>query len=129
MSDQKIEIGTTALDAKSSDLKCSLEYSANTPLWKRVPKKDETGQYLGDFMMIIPSLKKATPEDRKYILNVLTKIIELYADTIVFADLNMKMSLLWISLKPIKGMMIEIPSAIMEAIPGAKLISDRPASY
>ncbi len=129
MSYQKAEVEfDTALFNTEADhrLKESLEYSANTPLWKRVPTKDETGQYLGDFMMIIPGLKKASPEKRKHILNNLTQVLARYADTVVFADLNMKMSLLWVSIKPKKGMMIEIPSAIMALIPESKLISDRP---
>jgi len=43
----------------------------------------------------------------------------------VFADLNMKMSLLWISIVPVKGMMIEIPCEIMKLVPEAKLVSER----
>ena len=113
----------------SSQLKSTLEYSANTPLWQRVPTRDESGQYLGDFMMIIPGLKKASPEHRKKTLNALTKVLASYADIVVFADLNMKMSLLWVSIKPVKGMMIEIPTAIIKVVPEAKLISDRPPAH
>ena len=110
----------------STSLKQTLDLSANTPLWSRVPTKDESGQYLGDFMMIIKGLKKATPEHRKQTLNRLTQVLAKYADVVVFADLNMKMSLLWVSVKPIKGMLIEIPTAIIASIPEAKLVSDRP---
>jgi hypothetical protein len=91
-----------------------------------VPTKDESGRYLGDFMMIIKGLKKATPEHRKKTINRLTRVLAKYSDVVVFADLNMKMSLLWVSVKPIKGMLIEIPSAIIESIPEAKLVSERP---
>lgn len=78
---------------KSSDLKPSLGYSANTSLWSWVPTKDELAQY---------------------------------SDAVVFADLNMKISLLWVSVKPIKGMLAEIPSAIIASVPEAKLVSERP---
>ena len=114
---------------KSDSLKQTLEYSANTPLWQRVPTKDESGKYLGDFMMVITGLKKASPEHRKKTLNALTQVLAKYSDAVVFADLNMKMSLLWVSLKPIKGLMVEIPTAIIESVPEAKLISDRPPSF
>ena len=79
--------------------------------------------------MIIPGLKKASPEHRKKTLNALTKVLASYADIVVFADLNMKMSLLWVSIKPVKGMMIEIPTAIIKVVPEAKLISDRPPAH
>ncbi len=117
------------VDTKNTDsLQQTLEYSANTPLWQRVPTKDEKGQYLGDFMMIIPGLKKASSTHRKKTINAITQVLAEYADTVVFADLNMKMNLLWVSIKPIKGMMIEIPAAIICSVPEAKLISDRPAA-
>ena len=111
---------------KSDSLKQTIELSANTPLWSRVPTKDESGRYLGDFMMIIKGLKKATPEHRKQTLDRLTQVLAKYSDAVVFADLNMKMSLLWVSVKPIKGMLLEIPMAIIESIPEAKLVSERP---
>ncbi len=117
------------LDSKKSNaLKSTLEYSANTPLWQRVPTKDENGKYLGDFMMVITGLKKASADHRKRTLNTLTQVLAQYSDTVVFADLNMKMSLLWVSVRPVKGVMIEIPAAIMKSVPEAKLISDRPPS-
>lgn len=111
---------------KSDSLQSSLEYCANTPLWSRVPTKDEAGHYLGDFMMVITGLKKATPEHRKKTINALTQVLAQYSDTVVFADLNMKMSLLWVSIKPKKGMLLELPAAIIRSVPEAKLISERP---
>ncbi len=117
------------IDSKNNtELKTSLEISTNSPLWQRVPTKDDDGKYLGDFMMVITGLKKATSEHRKRTINSLTQVLAQYSDTVVFADLNMKMSLLWVSIKPVKGMMIEIPAAIIQSVPEAKLISDRPPS-
>ena len=110
---------------KAGFLQQSLEYSANTPLWQRVPTRDESGKYLIDFMMVFPGLKKTSSEKRKQTLNTITQILSEYADIVVFADLNLKMSLLWVSLKPKRGMIIEIPAAIMKQIPEAKIISDR----
>ncbi len=107
-------------------LRHTLELSPNTPLWQRVPTKDDSGKYLGDFMMIIPKLKTASSEHRKKTLDALTLVLTRYQDVIVFADFNMKMNLLWISIKPKKGMFAEIPAAIIECIPEAKLISERP---
>ena len=106
-------------------IKPTLEYSANTPLWSRVPTKDENGKYLGDFMMVITGLKKASSEHRKNTINALTQVLAAYSDVVVFADLNMKMSLLWVSVKPVNGMLIEIPSEIIKRVPEAKLVSER----
>jgi len=116
-----------SIDKKKSDaLRHTLELSPNTPLWQRVPTKDESGKYLGDFMMVIPKLKTASSEHRKKTLDAINLVLTRYQDVVVFADLNMKMNLLWISIKPKKGMFSEIPAAIIESVPEAKLISERP---
>ncbi len=112
--------------SKTDALRASLSLEPNTPLWQRVPTKDETGQYLGDFMVLIPGLKKKSVESRKQIINALEAVLASFHETVVFADLNMKMNLLWVSIKPVKGMMTTIPAAIIASVPEAKLISDRP---
>jgi hypothetical protein len=107
-------------------LRTTLCCEPNTPLWQRVPTKDDDGRYLGDFMMIIPGLKNNSAEKRRIILNALSDVLEYYKEIVVFADLNLKMNLLWVSLKPVKGMFSEIPAAIIASVPEARLISDRP---
>lgn len=123
MRHQKQEV---VANIESSSFQCSLEYSANTPLWQRVPTRDTSGEYLGDFMVIFPSLKTASAIQRKDVINKITQVLSHYADTVVFADLNMKIGLLWVSIKPVKGMIVEIPMALIDAIPTAKLVSERP---
>lgn len=115
----------TVTDDHSDSLSETVQHEPNSPLWKRVPTKDAEGAYLGDFMMIIPGLKNLPPEKRLNTLNKLAAVLNYYQETVVFADLNMKMNLLWVSIKPVKGMFIEIPAAIISRIPEAKLISDR----
>ena len=78
--------------------------------------------------MIIPKLKTASSEHRKNTLDALNCVLNRYQDTVVFADLNLKMNLLWVSVRPVKGIILEISSAIIESVPEAKLISDRPPS-
>jgi len=111
---------------KSESLKKTLEITPNTPLWQRVPTKDESGKYLGDFMMIIPKLKTVSADQQSQVLDKLNAVLHRYQDSVVFADLNLKMNLLWVSVKPVNGIIIEISTAIIEAVPEAKLISDRP---
>jgi len=38
----------------------------------------------------------------------------------------MPIGLLWVSIKPVKGMIVEIPMVLIDAIPTAKLVSERP---
>jgi len=77
-------------------------------------------------MIIFPGLKNASAIQRKDVINKITQVLSLYADTVVFADLNMKMGLLWVSVKPVKGMIVEIPMALIDSMPNAKLVTERP---
>jgi hypothetical protein len=109
---------------QSSQLMKTLSCAPNTPLWQRAPTKAEDGTLLSDFMMIIPKLKKRSSEYRRQVLDILIEVLQRYEDVIVFADLNLKINVLWVSLRPVKGMCLEIPAAIKVAVPEALLIAN-----
>jgi len=102
----------------------TLSCAPNTPLWQRAPTKDKDGTLLSDFMMIIPKLKKRSSEYRRQVLDILIEVLQRYEDVIVFADLNLKINVLWVSLRPVKGMCLEIPAAIKVAVPEALLVAN-----
>jgi hypothetical protein len=112
------------ISKESHELINSLACSPNTPLWQRAPTKDEDGTRLSDFMMIIPRLKKRSSEYRRKVLDALIKVLQHYKDIVIFADLNLKLNVLWVSLRPVKGMCLEIPAAIKMAVPEALLVAD-----
>jgi hypothetical protein len=112
------------ISKESHELINSLACCPNTPLWQRAPTKDEDGTRLSDFMMIIPRLKKRSSEYRRKVLDALIKVLQHYKDIVVFADLNLKLNVLWVSLRPVKGMCLEIPAAIKMAVPEALLVAD-----
>ena len=46
-----------------------------------------------------------------------------YQDTVVFAEFNLKLNLLWVSIRPVQGIRYEITGAIQERVPEARLVS------
>lgn len=98
------------------------------PLWKRVPTRDEHGQLLSDFMMLIPGLKTFSEHKLQQTLQRLETILQRYAAYVVFADLNLKLSVLWVSVRPRPGICAEIPAAIHATIPEAKLVAQHQRS-
>ena len=56
------------------------------PLYKRVPTRDETGQFLSDFMMIIPGLKKQPLQVRQNVIAKIDHVLQLYKKIVVFAN-------------------------------------------
>ncbi|HEC04830.1 MAG TPA: hypothetical protein ENI84_01350 [Thiothrix sp.] len=109
-----------------SPLISTLEIEPSIPLWKRVPTKDENGNYLHDFIMIIPKLNKQGQQYISKTINSLGEVLTFYEKTVVFADLNLKKNVLWVSIRATKGMTIEIPAAIKSVVPEAKLVGENP---
>jgi hypothetical protein len=94
-------------------------------LWKRVPTRAADGRPLSDFMMILPRLRD---RPRAQIVETLTAIgftLHQYGEVVVFADFNLKLNLLWVSVKPIPGICLELPAAIQARVPEALLVADR----
>lgn len=92
------------------------------PLWKRVPTHDDNGKPLSDFMMIIPNLRKKPQHIKQEIISEIQRVLGLYGENVVFAEVNIKLNLLWVSIKAVHGLYLEIPSAIKAHVPEATLV-------
>ena len=94
----------------------------NEPLYKRAPTHDEQGKPYADFMMLIPKLNRAGAPELKHKLAGLQAVLVNHSE-VVFADLNMRLNLLWVSIKPRIGLIERIAVDIQQRVPEAKLIS------
>ena len=115
------ELKTTA----KQGLRVTHELRPATPLWKRVPLRDEDGQRLNDFMMLIPGLGRRPAARLESTLAELQAVLGHYGDFVVFADLNLKLNLLWISLKPAPGIGLELAAAVKQRVPEAMLVANK----
>jgi len=106
-----------------SALVVSSSFLPAEPLRKRAPAFDEHGKALSDFMVLFPGLVK---KPQHYIQAAIAHIQSVFADfghVVVFAELNLKLNLLWISVKPIPGIRFQIAEALRKAIPETRLVS------
>ena len=106
----------------STDIIASIEMKPGEPLRKRVPTHDEDGRPLSDFMMLIPRLRNKPHDFIRSTIDEIQKVLECYEKTVVFADLNLQLNLLWVSIKPIQGIYMELVTAIQMRVPEAKLV-------
>jgi len=107
----------------------TLDIEPSQPLWQRVPTKDENGDYLNDFIIIIPKLNKQGKWYISQTINKLGEVLAFYEKIVVFADLNLKKNVLWVSIRAVEGMTLEIPAAIKLVVPEAKLIGENPEIF
>ena len=104
--------------------KAGTKVSPGVPLHEIAPTRGEDGKPLSDFMMIIPKLKHQSEDYIQETLNKLDNVLNYYKEKIVFVDLNMKINVLWVTIKPVPGLILEISAAIKTQVPEALLVAD-----
>ena len=104
-------------------LSTSLEMAPAEPLYKRAPREDEQGKPLSDFMMIIPKLRTRPEHLIQDTIRRIERVLERHANEIVFADLNLKLNVLWVIVRPRPGICWNIPVEINDAVPDALLVA------
>ena len=102
------------------------EISAAEPLWSHVPTCDTGGQRLSDFIMLIPKLRKQPQHHIQHVLRKIEEVLNFYQHAVVFADLNLRLNVLWVSVKPVPGICLELPAAILDRVPEARLVAQPP---
>ena len=96
---------------------------ASEPLRKRAPIVDEDGKVLSDFMVIFPGLSKKSKLRIHETTQEIHRVLAGFSDTVVFAELNLAINLLWVSIRPVDGIRFEISEALRSRIPSARLVS------
>lgn len=102
----------------------SIEFrDAEEPLRMRAPAHDENGRPLSDFMLLIPGLRDKPRHLVDRTLRDVHIALTQYSHAVVFAEFNLRLNLLWVSIRPIHGIRYEIAGAIQQHVPEAKLVS------
>ncbi len=104
-----------------TDIRLTQALEPSEPLWKRAPTYHD-GHPVSDFMMLIPRLKRSSEHQMQQTIDAIQSVLQAYHKAVVFADLNIKLNLLWVSVKPIPGICLELPAAIQVRVPEAKLV-------
>ena len=95
------------------------------PLWKRVPTRGEDGRPLSDFMMLIPRLRDRPRSEFMRTVERIQGVFDHYRHAVVFADLNMRLNVLWVSVRPIPGIILDLSTALNYAVPEARLVAQK----
>ena len=93
------------------------------PLWQRAPARDAGGHPVADFMMLIPRLAARPAHDRHLALARLQRVFEAYGSAVVFADVNVRLNVLWVSVDGPPGLCGQLSAAIREVLPEARLVA------
>lgn len=92
------------------------------PLWRLAPTRDEDGQSLADFMMLIPHLGECPAAVRECIGERIRDVCATFGERVAFADLNYSLNVPWISVAAEPGLAGKVAQAIRARVPEARLI-------
>jgi hypothetical protein len=97
--------------------------AANEPLLNHVPTHDEWGKPLDDLILLVPGLRDKSSIQINRTIQDIYAVLEMFSDTVVFAEFNVMRNMLWISVRPMRGKRVAIATALRERVPEAKLVS------
>jgi hypothetical protein len=100
------------------------ELGGHQPLYQRAPARDEQGHPYSDFMVLLPGLRDRPAYDFAERVARLQAILVSFTE-VVFVDLNVPLNLLWVSVHPRPGVILELFGAVKLHLPEAKLVGQR----
>jgi hypothetical protein len=92
------------------------------PLWQLAPTRRSDGRGLADFMMLIPGMATAGDAGRRHVSASIQAVCEGFGEAVVFAEINYRLNILWVSVDAEPGLTGRVASAVRERIPDALLV-------
>ncbi|MEW5789479.1 MAG: hypothetical protein AB1899_16665 [Pseudomonadota bacterium] len=102
------------------------QWECGEPLWKRAPKRDDEGRPYVDFMLLAPGLKQKSAHEIECLARVVQAVLTRYEEWVVFADFNLKLNVLWVSLRYQPGVMAQVVASLRAQAPEFKLVAHHP---
>ena len=93
-------------------------------LWHDAPTRAADGTAVGDFMLLMPQLRGASDATLQVLTGQLTTILTQFGDRVLFADLNFRLGVLWVSVQARPGLCAEVAEAVQSRLPGTRLVGN-----
>lgn len=76
-------------------------------------------------MMLIPKLRSRPTVQVEDTIAAIDQVLTHYERVVVFANLNLRLNLLWVTVRPVPGICLELPTAIKLRVPEALLVGQK----
>jgi len=112
---------SVALNEDQFKLRITQGIQSSQPLHKRVPVRDEEGKFLSDFMILVAGFRNWPGARQAEAVAKMQMVLGSFTE-IVFADLNVPLNLLWVSVRARQGVIVDIYSEFHGCIPEARIV-------
>lgn len=92
------------------------------PLWRLAPTRHDDGRSLADFMMLVPGLGQRPAGERDRVSQLIKEACASYGEQVVFADVNYRINVLWVSTEAKPGLAGRVAQEIRRRVPEALLV-------
>ena len=119
-----------ANDADTPALPVARALQEAEPLWRLAPTRQADGRPVADFMMLVPGLGQRAPIERDRVSGLIREACSCYGEQVVFADVNYRINVLWVSTVASPGLAGRVAEEIRRRVPEALLVGGqlRPTS-
>lgn len=74
-------------------------------------------------MVLMPGLRDKSRIQINHTVQDIHDVLDGFSNAVVFAELVITRNILWISVRPLRGIRVAVTNALREKIPEAKLVS------
>lgn len=113
------------MSEQKADALTTFPWQPAGPLWLRAPSRQTDGAPLADLMMLIPGLKHYSEPQFTRVRALLETVVREFGDKVVFADINLKLNVVWVTVLPEPGLCREVALAIRDRIPEAVMVGNQ----
>lgn len=92
------------------------------PLHERAPTHASAGRPVSDLMLLLPGLKWGLEPVTSRVAGELSAILGSFGDQVLFAELNLKLGLLWISVSAEPGLCHEVAQRVRSRLPETRVV-------
>lgn len=97
-------------------------YGPGGPLYRRAPTRASAGRPVSDLMLLLPGVRGALEPVLNRVSAELQAVLGCFGDQVLFAELNLKLGLLWVTVPGEPGLCHEVAQAIRAQLPETRVI-------
>lgn len=92
------------------------------PLYERAPTRATAGRPVSDMMLLLPGLKQGLEPVVSRVSAELSAILATFGDQVLFAELNLKLGLLWVTVPGELGLCHQVAESVRAHLPETRVV-------
>jgi len=97
-------------------------YEPGGPLHRRAPTRTSSGRPVSDLMLLLPGLRQGLEPVVRRVTAELSAVLGSFGERVLFAELNLTLGLLWVSVQNEPGLCHEVAQTVRGRLPEVRVV-------